>query len=104
MPEFKNVNIIKKANVYFGGKVVSRTVNFSDGSRKTLGFMMPGEYSFDTQAAEIMEIMSGRLDILLPGEESWKRIVGGEMFHVDENSNFKLKVHEATDYCCSFSA
>ena len=34
MNEFKGVTIIKKANVYFDGKVTSRTVIFSDGSKK----------------------------------------------------------------------
>ncbi|MEY8193404.1 MAG: pyrimidine/purine nucleoside phosphorylase, partial [Cycloclasticus sp.] len=68
MSEFNNVTIIKKANVYFDGKVVSRTVRFADGSTKSLGYMMPGEYNFDTQAAEVMEILAGELDVLLPGE------------------------------------
>ena len=102
MSEFKNVTIVKKANVYFEGKVVSRTVNFEDGSMKTLGYMMPGEYDFNTAAAEIMEILAGQLDVLLPGSEEWLAINGGESFDVPANSNFQLKVHKATDYCCSF--
>jgi hypothetical protein len=102
--DFKNVTIVKKANVYFNGDVVSRTVKFEDGTSKTLGFMMPGEYSFDTQAPEIMEIMSGRLDVLLPDEKNWRTIETGESFNVKGDSSFKLKIHEATDYCCSFVA
>ena len=55
MPEtFENVSIIKKANVYFGGQVTSRTVQFADGSKKTLGFMQAGDYDFGTEAAELM--------------------------------------------------
>lgn len=42
MSEFRNVTVVKNANVYFGGKVTSRTVLFEDGSRKTLGVMLPG--------------------------------------------------------------
>jgi len=102
MSEFKNVTIVKKANVYFEGKVVSRTVNFEDGSMKTLGYMMPGEYDFNTAAAEVMEILDGQLDVLLPGSEAWITVNGGESFDVPANSNFQLKVHKATDYCCSF--
>ena len=102
MSEFKNVTIIKKANVYFDGDVVSRTVKFEDGSIKTLGFMMPGEYDFNTEAPELMEILAGQLDVLLPGENTWQSIKGGESFNVKGNSNFQLKIHEATDYCCSF--
>jgi len=102
MSEFNNVTIIKKANVYFDGKVVSRTVKFADGSTKSLGYMMPGEYNFDTQAAEVMEILAGELDVLLPGEEQWQAVKGGESFNVPANSNFKLKVQQATDYCCAY--
>ncbi|MEO1889560.1 MAG: pyrimidine/purine nucleoside phosphorylase [Cycloclasticus sp.] len=102
MSEFQNVTIIKKANVYFDGKVVSRTVKFSDGTIKTLGFMMPGEYSFDTQAAEVMEILAGELDVLLPGSTDWLAVKGGESFDVPSHSSFQLKIHQGTDYCCSF--
>jgi len=102
MSEFKNVTIVKKANVYFDGKVVSRTLNFDDGSIKTLGFMMPGDYDFNTAAAEVMEILDGQLDVLLPGSQDWLAVKGGESFDVPANSNFQLKIHQATDYCCSF--
>lgn len=102
MSEFKNVTIVKKANVYFNGNVVSRTIKFEDGSIKTLGFMMPGEYDFNTDAPELMEILAGQLDVLLPGTDTWKSIKSGESFNVPGNANFQLKVHAATDYCCSF--
>ncbi|MBV1875007.1 MAG: pyrimidine/purine nucleoside phosphorylase [Cycloclasticus sp.] len=102
MSEFKNVTIVKKANVYFDGKVVSRTVKFDDGSAKTLGFMMPGDYDFNTAEAEVMEILEGQLEVLLPGSKNWITVKGGESFDVPANSNFQLKIHQATDYCCSF--
>ena len=65
MSDFSQVTVVKKANVYFEGNVTSRTLKFADGSTKTLGFMLPGEYVFNTAAAEIMEILSGELDVLL---------------------------------------
>jgi len=102
MSEFKGVTVVKKANVYFDGKVTSRTVIFNDGSKKTLGVMLPGEYEFNTGAKEIMEILSGELEVLLPGENNWKTIKGGEAFEVPMNSKFKLKVKSLADYCCSF--
>jgi len=102
MSDFKNVTIVKKVNVYFDGKVTSRTVIFSDGSKKTLGVMLPGEYEFNTSDKEIMEILSGDLDVLLPGESGWKTIKGGESFEVPANAKFSLKVRVLTDYCCSF--
>jgi purine/pyrimidine-nucleoside phosphorylase len=102
MSEFKNVTVIKKANVYFNGKVTSRTVLFPDGTKKTLGIMLPGEYEFGTADKEIMEILEGDLDILLPGSASWQKIKGGKSFEVPANSKFKLKVIGITDYCCSY--
>lgn len=102
MSEFRNVTVVKKANVYFDGKVTSRTILFSDGSKKTLGVMFPGEYEFGTADKEIMEIFSGDLDVLLPGERGWKTIKGGQSFEVAPNAKFKLKVRKLSDYCCSF--
>lgn len=102
MSEFKGVTVVKKANVYFDGKVTSRTVLFPDGSKKTLGVMLPGEYEFNTGDKELMEMLSGELDVLLPGEKSWKAVKGGESFEVAANSTFKLKVRKLSDYCCSF--
>lgn len=102
MSEFKNVTVVKKANIYFDGRVTSRTVLFSDGSKKTLGVMLPGEYEFNTADKEIMEILSGNLDVLLPGENGWRTIKGGETFDVPANAKFSLKVRAITDYCCSF--
>ena len=102
MTEFKGVTVIKKANIYFDGKVTSRTIIFSDGSKKTLGIMMPGDYEFGTDKKEIMEITAGKLDVSLPGEKGWKTIVGGQSFEVPAKSKFGLKVKEITDYCCSY--
>ena len=101
MDIFENVSITKKANVYFDGQVTSRTVSFQDGSKKTLGIMLPGEYEFNTDAKELMEITSGQMEVLLPGGE-WQSIQGGESFEVPRNSSFQLKVSEISDYCCSF--
>jgi len=102
MDRFENTTVIKKANVYFEGKVTSRTVLFADGEKKTLGIMMPGEYEFGTADKEIMEILAGSLEVLLPGSSEWKKITGGQSFEVPANSSFKLNVEEVTDYCCSY--
>ena len=102
MSQFENVTVVKAANVYFDGKVTSRSIKFGDGSKKTLGIMLPGEYEFNTDAKELMEILSGDLEVLLPGNSKWTKVVGGESFEVPCNSAFKLKVNAITDYCCSF--
>ncbi|MBL7179082.1 MAG: pyrimidine/purine nucleoside phosphorylase [Desulfobacterales bacterium] len=100
--EFKDVRVIKKANIYFDGQVTSRSVIFPDGSRKTLGIMLPGEYEFNTDDKEIVEIISGELDVALSQHEGWKTIKDGEAFEVPAQSKFGLKVKRITDYCCSF--
>ncbi|MEA5112733.1 MAG: pyrimidine/purine nucleoside phosphorylase [Geobacteraceae bacterium] len=102
MSEFKNVTVIREANVYFDGKVTSRSVLFADGSKKTLGIMLPGEYTFDTGKPELMEILAGELDVQLPGTSEWKTVRGGESFEVAANSAFSMKVKTVTDYCCSY--
>lgn len=102
MSEFKNVTVVREANVYFGGQVTSRTVVFEDGTKKTLGFMLPGEHSFDTGAAEIMEMLGGAMDVKLPGSDVWVTYTAGESFNVPANSSFDLVVKEYADYCCSY--
>jgi uncharacterized protein YaiE (UPF0345 family) len=99
---FENVTIVKKANVYFEGKVTSRTVLFADGTRKTLGFMMPGDYEFGTGSPEVMEILNGEMDVLLPDQKDWQTFKAGQSFAVPADSSFKLKIMGLADYCCSY--
>lgn len=102
MSTFENVTVVKAANIYFNGDVTSRAVLFADGSKKTLGIMMPGEYEFGTEEKELMEILAGELEVKLPEAESWTTIKGGESFEVPANAKFQLKIHRITDYCCSY--
>ena len=102
MDKFENVTILKPVNSYFDGKVTSRTVVFANGDTCTLGVMLPGEYEFGTDKKELMEIMSGDLEVLLPGESEWRTIQGGESFEVPASSKFQLKISGITDYCCSY--
>ena len=104
MSQFENVTLVKQASVYFDGQVTSRTVLFADGTKKTLGIMMPGDYEFGTNEAELMEILAGELEVLLPQETEWQSIQGGESFNVPANASFKVKVKQLTDYCCSYIA
>lgn len=102
MSEFKQVTVVKAANIYYDGAVTSRTVLFDSGEKKTLGIMMPGDYEFGTAKKEIMEILSGELEILLPGDTNWILIKGAYTFEVPANSSFKLQIKTVTDYCCSY--
>jgi len=101
MSEFTNVTVVREVNVYFNGGVTSRTVLFPDGTKKTLGVALPGTYVFTTAAPELMEIMSGDLEVQI-AEGPWKQVKGGEAFEVPENTSFTMKVHTLVDYCCSF--
>lgn len=101
MTKFENVNLIKQANIYFDGKVTSRTAVLQDGTKKTLGIMLPGEYEFSTGLKEEMEILAGTLEFKLSGQD-WQTIEGTGVFFVPANDKFQLKVHTVTDYCCSY--
>jgi hypothetical protein len=99
---FENVTAVKKANVYFNGKVTSRTILFPDGARKTLGIMLPGEYEFGTGEREVMEVLGGEMQVLLPGQAEWRVFKPGDSFEVPANAKFKLKIDCVVDYCCSY--
>ncbi|MBE0439190.1 MAG: pyrimidine/purine nucleoside phosphorylase [Gammaproteobacteria bacterium] len=102
MSEFNNITVTREANVYFNGNVTSRTVRFADGCTKTLGIMMPGEYTFGTAQPELMEILAGQLRYKLAGSDAWNTVNGGEAFNVPGDSSFDLVVTELVDYCCSY--
>jgi len=102
MKTFNAVSVDVKGNSYFDGAVTSRTVHFADGSKKTLGFMLPGQYEFGTEVAELMEITSGNLDVKLPNSNEWISIKSGESFDIPANAKFQVNVKEITDYCCSY--
>ena len=102
MNNFTNVQVSKLANIYFEGKVISRNIFFKDGSKKTLGVMLVGEYKFKTISREVMDIISGELNFKVDGTDNWQLITEGMSFNVPENSSFKIKVLELVNYCCSY--
>jgi len=102
MDKYKNIDVDKLANIYFKGNVISRNIFLKDGSRKTLGVMLPGVYEFNTEARELMEIMSGKLNLKLQNDEKWKLINDGMKFNIPKNSSFKVEVLELVNYTCSY--
>ena len=102
MDKYKNIDVDKLANIYFKGNVISRNIFLNDGSRKTLGVMLPGKYEFNTEARELMEIMSGKLNLKLQNDEEWKLINDGMEFNIPKNSSFKVEVLELVNYTCSY--
>ncbi len=102
MDRFENVTAIKKANVYFDGKVTSRIILFADGSRKTLGIILPGTYEFSTEDKEHMEVLAGEIRILLPGSDTWAAYTAGQCFDIPAHSIFQVCSEQISDYCCSY--
>lgn len=103
--QFAGVTVLTKANVYFDGKVVSHSVLFADGSKKTVGLIFSGSYHFGTGAPERMEIVAGRCDVTLDGETAVRSYGAGEYFDVPGNSGFTIAVPSGiAEYICSFLA
>ena len=103
MSQFENVTVLKKANVYFGGQCVSHTVLFADGSKKSVGVILPSQLTFNTQAAEVMELIAGRCRVRLKGEPTWKDFSGGQSFSVPPHSSFEIETLDALHYVCHFA-
>jgi uncharacterized protein YaiE (UPF0345 family) len=102
MSQFDNVSVIKQANVYFGGKCISHTVQFPDGSRKTLGVILPSTLHFETGAPEVMEIVAGGCRVQLAGQTGWQSYQAGESFSIPGNSGFQIEVSDTLHYVCHF--
>ena len=100
---FENVTAVAKANVYFDGKVVSHSILFGDGSKKTLGLIRPGSYYFGTAAAERMEIVAGECVVTQKDSKESKTYGAGTYFDVPANSGFTIAVSSGLcEYICSF--
>lgn len=101
--EFKGVTAVTKANVYFEGRVVSHSLLFPDGAKKTLGLIYPGQYHFGTDKAEVMEIVAGACRVKLDGQTAVAEYQGGQRFEVPARSGFDIEVSQGLcEYICSF--
>ena len=96
------VSVTTKANVYFDGKCVSHGITFADGTKKSVGVILPATLTFNTGAPEVMELLGGRCRVRLDGEQAWQDYAGGMQFSVPGNSSFDIEVLEAVDYVCHF--
>jgi len=101
--QFDNVSVVCKANIYFDGRVVSHTVVFKDGVKKTIGLIYAGSFTFNTGVAEKMEIISGECKVKVKGETAWKEYAAGTIFCVPANSAFDITVEKGiAEYVCSY--
>jgi uncharacterized protein YaiE (UPF0345 family) len=102
MSQFDNVSVVKQANVYFDGRCVSHTVVLADGSRKTIGVILPSTLTFTTGAPEVMEGVAGACRVRLNGEEQWTTYAAGQSFAVPADSSFEIACDDAYHYVCHF--
>lgn len=100
--QFDQVSVIKKANVYFDGKCISHSVILQDGSKITLGVIVPAQLHFTTGAPEIMEITAGHCRVRLAGQQNWNDYGAGQEFSIGADSAFDIEVSETLDYVCHY--
>lgn len=104
MNQFNNVSVVSKANVYFDGKCVSHSLTLADGSKKSVGVILPSTLTFNTGAPETMETVAGSCRVKLAGESEWKAYGAGQSFNVPGNSSFEIEVAgEPYHYVCHFA-
>jgi purine/pyrimidine-nucleoside phosphorylase len=99
---FEAVSVVKKANVYFGGKCVSHSIEFADGTKKSVGVILPGTLQFTTGAPETMETVAGSCRVRLAGHTEWASYGEGQSFQVPGNSSFDIEVIDTYHYVCHF--
>lgn len=97
-----NISITTQANVYFDGKCVSHGITLADGSKKSVGVVLPSTLTFNTGAPEIMECVAGSCAYKLAGSDAWVTSSPGEKFSVPGNSKFEIRVDQAYHYICHF--
>ena len=101
--DFRGVTAVTKANIYFDGKVVSHSILFPDGSKKTLGLIYAGKFHFGTDKAERMEIVAGSCSVKLDGQPAVNTYSAGQAFEVPAKSGFDIEVKSGIcEYICSF--
>ena len=96
------VSVTTQANVYFDGKCVSHNLTYPDGTKKSVGVVLPAELTFGTAAPEIMECVGGACEYQLDGTSEWVAVKAGEKFNVPGNSKFNIRVAESFHYICHY--
>ena len=97
-----NISVTTQASVYFDGKCVSHGITFPDGTKKSVGVVLPATLTFNTGAPEIMECVAGFCEYKLNGSNAWVKSSAGEKFSVPGNSSFDIRVSEPYHYICHF--
>ena len=101
--QIPNVSVTTHANVYFDGTCISHGITLPDGTKKSVGVILPSSLTFNTGAAEIMECVAGSCEYKLAGSDAWVKSTAGEKFNVPGNSKFDIRVIDAYHYICHFA-
>lgn len=102
MTEKITATIATRANVYFDGKCVSHSIELADGTKKSVGVILPARLTFNTGAPERMELVEGTCRVRLAGSEAWVDYAGGQSFDVPGQSSFDIEVGRTLHYVCHF--
>lgn len=102
MSQFDNVSVVKQGNVFFDGKCVSHSVLFADGTRKTVGVILPSTLTFNVGVPEVMEITSGTCRVKLGDAAEFTTYTAGSQFYVPANGSFVIEADDVVNYVCSF--
>lgn len=102
MSQFDNVSVVKQGNVFFDGKCVSHSVLFADGTRKTVGVILPSTLTFNVGVPEVMEITSGNCRVKIGDAAEFTTYSAGSQFYVPANGSFVIEADEVVNYVCSF--
>lgn len=94
--------IATQAKVYFDGKCISHSVTMADGSKKSVGVVLPATLNFGTGAPETMEVIDGACRVKLAGSADWQSFAAGQSFKVPGDSSFDIEVTQTLHYVCHF--
>ena len=97
-----NVTVATQASVYFDGKCISHGVTFADGTKKSVGVILPSTLTFNTGTPEVMECTGGACEYKLAGSDVWVKSSPGEKFSIPGSSRFDIRVSESYHYICHF--
>ena len=100
--QISGVTVTTQANVYFDGKCVSHGITLADGTKKSVGVILPATLTFNTGAPEIMECVAGACEYKLDGSSTWVKSSAGEKFSIPGNAKFDIRVTEPYHYICHF--
>lgn len=100
------VSVNTLASVHFNGKCISHGLTLPDGTKLSVGVVLPATLTFSTGVAEIMECVGGFCEYKLDGSSEWLKSSAGEEFSVPAHSKFEIRIPEGGEpyhYICHYA-